>query len=966
MKQYKKYRILGVVALILAVVSIGLLVPAYANPEQGQTEEQLTCQDLAERYGLYIVAGDADNTYKLFREGSYAEACGNKEGNDLDLQIIKVNNVDVPNGAILSKAGDSATVTAQLIKSGESEYMTVTLKNLEPPEGIEEEIITVKYEIQVLAGGDRPETYETNNLYNDASTCVALRNEVAGMDASAKAFFQDDLSYCWKTSVPAGTNYTKAELETKIARSKATWSAYTAERVTVSPSFQQEFNRIKANAERVGNTYNSESQAAQRKTLKCNYQYLPIAGKTYTNAYGETINKDGDVISPNNVSDGSTSYAYMNKDYYYATDVKKFGSVEYVYNYAPGKDPGRETKTNVCTRTCRESVKVEYGAPIASKAGLCFSYQVKVTSYVLCESEFDAPKPKKPGSCNPGVRCVSPSGTVRGKPQAGPTEDFEQCISKCDGGKYTQKCSVKCYNEVYAKESDEKEIKLALTPGSAVATPLASRSNYSLSDCKAEHSDGCYYYSGGSIHWSSNASYNKCERSSLGRYYNDIGYGTLCHWSGGRQYIADGDGFVRGDYGGALCDDHCEWTSGGCSGKYLNPNTSGRDYNANMESYDKARLACLAAATCTSKTANVTISIKYDADVEKNNTMVEETITVDFPIGLNTDKVTSRGEGATVEDTFEDKRSTLLARAGCYLADKSNELDYMVEWSFPGTYIHNKTGEITFKFQEEDTSGWYFEDNKFCMPLNAKSVNTKWWEWYKVAGTDFGKTCYTKSEIEAELNSTNKANGYNINAVANNYGHFGWNFDINCFYAIRNEICNVDETNAAGKKCCKPDTPNDTSCGTNGASCYIVRTIDREDMFPNAPIAGMETQKTRKIGFNWTDAAKITGVKNPDYQVNPVELIEHIQNNANEIYNNDNVYLDYQFYLTPETLRKIKKYNDKYAYDEWNGKMVEKNGIYVYLSNLWNGAEGSIESNINLRNISGAVLKTGDPGVNNE
>ena len=46
--------------------------------------------------------------------------------------------------------------------------------------------------------------------------------------------------------------------------------------------------------------------------------------------------------------------------------------------------------------------------------------------------------------------------------------------------------------------------------------------------------------------------------------------------------------------------------------------------------------------------------------------------------------------------------------------------------------------------------------------------------------------------------------------------------------------------------------------------------------------------------------------------------------------------------------------------------MVEKNGVYVYLSNLWNGAEGSIESNINLRSISGAVLKTGDPGVNNE
>lgn len=963
MNKYKKYRILGVVALILAVVSIGFLVPTYANPTDGfNPAEELTCEDLAERYGLYIVAGDTNGTYKLFREGSYAEACGNKAGNELDLQIIAVNNNPVANGVILKKAGDSATVTASLIKNGETEYMTITLRNLEPPEGIETEEITVKYEIQVLAGGDRPETYETNNLYHDSSTCVALRNEVAGMDAAAKAFYQDDLSYCWKENVPAGTNYTKEDLIEKISKSKAIWAAYTAERITVSPSFQQEFDRIKANAEKVGNTYNSDTSAATQKTLKCNYQFLPIAGKTYTNAYGEVINKDGDITSPSPVSDGSDSYAYMNKDYYYATDTEKFGTVKYVYNYAPGK-ADEETKSNVCTRTCRESVKVEYGAPVASKAGLCFSYQVKVTSYVLCESEFNAEKPKKPGTCNPGVTCVSPSGTVRGKPQAGPTEEFEQCISKCDGGEYSQECSVKCYNEVYAK-SGKKEIKLALTPGSATAQPLSTRSGYTLSQCKAEHSDGCYYYSGGSIHWSSNASYNKCSRSSLGRYYNDIGYGTLCVWSGGRQYIADSDGFVRGDYGGNLCDDRCSWTSGGCSGKYLNPNTSGRDYNANIESYDNERLKCLAAATCTTKTSEMTISVKYDADVEVGSNIVEKTITQKFPISYETDKVTSRGEGATVQDTFEDKRSTLLDRTGCYLGNKSNELDYMVEWGFPGTYIHNKNGEISFDLGDADTSGWYFENKKFCMPLNAKSVNTKWWEWYKVAGTDFNKTCYSKAEIENELNSTNKSNGYNISATTRNFGHFGWNFDINCFYAIRNEICNVNETNAAGKLCCAP--PEEKSCGTNGTSCYIVRAIDREDVFPNAPVAGIETSETREIGFNWTDAAKITGTKNPDYQVNPVELIEHIQNNANDIYNNDDIYLDYQFYLTPETLRKIKQYNKANSYDQWNGKMVERNGIYVYLSNLWNAGEGAIESNINLRTISGAVLKTGDPGVNNQ
>ncbi len=962
MTKHKKFRILGVVVLLLTVLSIGLISPTYANPWEGwSTEEELTCEDLAERYGLYIEEGDREGTFDVFREGSYAEACGNEEGNNIPLQITHINGNPIENGPILQKAGDEATITASYIKSGEAEYITVMLKNLQPPEGQEAEVITVKYEVQVLSGGDVPPKYEDNLLYNDPETCVAFRNEVAGMDANAQNFYKSDLSYCWNSRVPAGTNYTKEQLQTKISRSKATWAAYTSTTVSVSQSFQQEFDRIKANAERKGNSYNTGASAATKKTLKCNYQYLPAAGKTYTNAYGETINKDGDIVlgGGNVISDGSSSYAYMNKDYYYATDINKFGSVEYVYNYAPGKSES-ESHSDVCTRTCRESVKVEYGAPIASKAGLCFSYQVKITSYVLCDSTFDAPQPKQPGTCSPGVRCTSPSGTVRGLPQAGPTEDYEQCINKCDGGKYTQNCSVKCYNEVYAK-SGKKEIKLSLTPGNGKVQQLASRSDYSMEECKAEHDDGCYGYNGNTIYWSSNASYDKCSRSSLGRYYNDIGYGTLCRWSNNRQYIADHGGFMRGDYGSALCDDNCVWTSGGCSGKYLNPNTGGKDYNANIESYDKARLECLAAATCTSKTANITISIKYDTTNETTGNAKTET--VNFPISLGSDKVTSRGDGVNVQDTFSDKFSTLLDRKGCYVESKSNELEYMVEWSFPGTYIHNKTGEITFKVPS-DSSGWYYEDNKFCMPLDARSVNTKWWEWYKITDMDFDKSCYSQAEIEAELNSTTNSNGYNILAAATNFGHFGWNFDISCFYGLKNEICDVDTVNAAGKMCC-PNPPGDT-CGTNGTSCYIVRTIDREDLFPNAPLAGTESNDTREIGFNWTDAAKITGTKNPDYQVDPVELIQQIQNNAHEIYNNDDVYLDYQFYLTPQTLRKIKEYNSRYDYDQWMGKVVETNGVNVYLSNLWNSAQGSIEGNINLRNITGAVLKTGDPGVNNQ
>lgn len=37
----------------------------------------------------------------------------------------------------------------------------------------------------------------------------------------------------------------------------------------------------------------------------------------------------------------------------------------------------------------------------------------------------------------------------KGSKNAGPNEDFEECVNTCDNGKYTQKCIDKCYKEVY-------------------------------------------------------------------------------------------------------------------------------------------------------------------------------------------------------------------------------------------------------------------------------------------------------------------------------------------------------------------------------------------------------------------------------------------------------------------------------------------------------------------------------------
>ena len=89
---------------------------------------------------------------------------------------------------------------------------------------------------------------------------------------------------------------------------------------------------------------------------------------------------------------------------------------------------------------------------IAIIVGFIIDYTVKVTSYVKCTADFIAPDPTDHiKACTPSPRCESLSGTERNKPQAGPNEEFDSCIEKCDGGKYTEKCSLKCYEKVYGK-----------------------------------------------------------------------------------------------------------------------------------------------------------------------------------------------------------------------------------------------------------------------------------------------------------------------------------------------------------------------------------------------------------------------------------------------------------------------------------------------------------------------------------
>lgn len=587
---------------------------------------------------------------------------------------------------------------------------------------------------------------------------------------------------------------------------------------------------------------------------------------------------------------------YKNTKYLY-----KKGAEENVYSYtykyylSPNLNP--ETETHTCKKTCEEAVEVRYGPPVASKAGMCFEYKVKVISRVHCSTDVATPPQKNPDVCTPYPVCTNGSWVGR---QGGPNEDFDKCIKSCDNGKYSLSCSKKCYKKIYGNSK-----KLNNNLLNTYATKLANTSSTEISSvkkCKKNSGDnGCYYRdSYNNIYWDSDLSGNAAE----GRWY--IGKTFLVDWglSGFNYSVATSPEREFGIYKADGCGDYCYWT--GCSSdEYLNEISSDRDYEANKKVYETAKGMCKAGASCSTKVAEFTIKASYTPG-EKSK--VVET----FPSESNPDNCTPNAETGKLESCTNEKEDTTLlneffntdmdkdfvSEPGCYQKNGKKSDRYIATWSFPGTWINLKTGEISYK-KPTTTKAWQKEDDKFCTPLDAKDVNQKYWNYY------YNKINSTTNNISYSMSNEMCSNDYitnqnqitesdiedwNIEAHTKKFGYFDWDITIKCFYALN--------TNNGGSTASPPDTSVDPC--KSGSDNYRIRPIELDNMFP----AEEGKSGNRTPGFNWSDAATTTS-KNSEYGTLSVSaLADKIQSNADNIYSDENK--DYEFVLSKSDLTKLR------------------------------------------------------------
>ena len=834
-----------------------------------------------------------------------------------------------------SARGESATVNIALSKDTSpcdslTTYKTKKAKN--PPETTAT-FETGKFEIVIPFSSDgSTDKVKDDNSSNYNGVCKALRNgenyhnkiSATAMaeyvnSANAKSYYSIIAPSCFDESKKALYVFDEASMIKVIESALTTFKTYDqlknnsvlggGDTDVTGEKFMLDFADIKNKAIASGHQYYAvQDKAGEEGAIKDN------GSKFYKNDKNGSLVKDLNEavgmkcrVTANSVNDFSNLEEHKdgkyninaNAKYYYGYDES---SQSITYKWFTSK---KETKDPFCSKKCEEVVEVNYGPPVASKAGSCFEYQVQVTSRVKCTTHLDGNPPEYQPYCVPVPYCNDIPGHIH---QAGANEQYMECIQSCDGGKYTSACSEQCYKEIYQNKKTTKNEKT-----------VKSKKTYSTTYSYSGH----HYFSGNKIFWSG---------SGYASYYYYFERGRTASDHG--RYVPE-SGFKKRLYdNGKTCTDPCFFS--GCKNNntvYINKAKFIEDYKTNLDAYTTAINACKASASCTTKTATFTIKTHY-----KNRKGTK--ITISYPLdtsdlAADTPELLDSDADSTKchNDTKVKADNNIILGFGNYVGcykHCGNGLQYHTRWSYPGTWLDEKHGGHSFKPQTGND--WEKQENKFCLTMDAQDVNSKWWKYYYGLYDKKNTTSLDNEAVKAycltldpqgadEITSEDDIEDWNINASTRKFGYYGWNFDISCFYAL----------NSKNTQTTPPSTTVKTDyCNTGGDKItYRIRTVDLKNLFP-ASETNASGSATRAPGFNWSKNASVlaSNDKNPEYQSMPSVYAEQVQSLGYNVYSEDN--LEYQFELTKAILKDLK--NGDRNYGNFTGDMVTQHGVHSYQS----------------------------------
>ena len=696
---------------------------------------------------------------------------------------------------------------------------------------------------------------------------------------------------------------------------------------------------------------------------------------------------------------GGESQIEIDPNYQEVTDVKNTDKLVCdAFNTGNYENPHKyyhieSTSQNNCKVTCKEEIEVNFSDPVATQAGLCFQYLIEIKSKVDCDAYYSAPLPSRPTVCVPTPHCTASNGYQSDK--GGPSEDFDACVQECDGGDYTQKCIDSCYNKVYVKKNytasnassdntstttnklltfDNKDYRTFKVANSCLDPATINRNDASQIEALYEQHQrdpGGYYEGGRWIPSSSGCSssigqfyFSSVDRTRAtvyemqGAYYDSHGRKTYCAGSNGFLMRCQINGYSN------WCSDYCQWVNRCGSDTVLTDYIAEQQYQKELAEYEAAKKACESqAATCTNETTDYQMIVENKDGNDNDSNKEDWTEEFNSSQKLNSNKVTG---------SFIDM--VTLVDGECE-DGQPDDWDYHNIITFPGTWVNNKTGQTAHSIEPGYEDFYTFVGNQYCTKLNSVPVNTAWYDWKVNQNGD------PNALTDSEKSSIMEVLDMNIKGSIENYGYFGWNFDVECFYAINEPDDNRTNGDDPGKgpggdpgdnddggtPSCKPGDPDFPKCNdgdpndTTTVNNFEFRTVSLDNLFPS----NQSGQTSRQAGFNWTCDA--TNLENEDYLIQPVALKNEIERLGDDIYNGD-TYLDYHIVLTPETMNKVRNYNDDVgSYSEPAGKQAEEHGEVLSANN--NKTAGiTVYRSYLLHKVlnSSELLKSGLIGCNNE
>lgn len=721
-------------------------------------------------------------------------------------------------------------------------------------------------------------------------------------------------------------------------------------------------------------------KSVRKKSLKVYKQYLTLTAAEADNSKYDTAVEE---IKNDGYKELSYSKKGMNVEQLSCTkDQLEEKTVKYYTRT-------EEVSNNICSVTCQEQIQITYDPPVATKAGLCFQYKVTVKSKVTCKTilspEIDWPTP--PTMCDFSPICEGDAQET----QAGPTEEFDACITKCDGGKYSQSCINKCYKKVYENTSttSSSATKTSVDTDISSITSLKSNSENML---KLNNSNDPYYQIDGcknnsqiksNVDTCAEAFYKLKQKEPMGKYVKSTKYSWYNYdwkpdsgvastsWSPSddewiesikrsspyyfrtkavakktiqsfygvnngtngygeaRTYIIDNGGIKRQRTSTYNCSETCGFVSDSGT-DCISSNSELREYYNKEFSDIEAQLSkCTTSAVCTDG-EEATFDMTVDNDAMDEEEKEKSTWDAQNKTTNASNCYTPTGDIKMFIPLVTDLE-TGTADSKCDTNPNGiNGTCYGKD--NPSYWQHYKT-TITFPgtWINLKTGKRVYQTNEVDKDIMREKEN------YYCVGYDYEPVNEQwwdwKINQNADLtkvSSVKVEKNDNITAKIENFGKYSWNISLNCFYALSNKVKPTADSSVSKEGECSSE--NSTAlCNAE------FRPVSQQNLFPSSSGTG-----SRAAGFNWTNEAtdETKTVADTSYGIKPGDYAERLQKEAAT---DENIpytgTADYSLHLTKDNIDDLRNHVKQYGYTSYQGNNKNESpegieGLYYYTSDI--------------------------------